>query len=53
MTNKELFYFTGKCLTLDEHPGFGQEIIENCRAEQIDWENFVHLCSTHLILPAI
>jgi hypothetical protein len=53
MTNKELFYFTGKCLTLDEHPAFGKEIIENCRAEQIDWEEFVHLCSSHLILPAI
>ncbi len=53
MTNKELFYFTGKCLTLNEHPEFGDAIIEKCRADQIDWEQFVHLCSTHLILPAI
>jgi len=53
MTNKELFYFTGKCLTLNEHPEFGEAIIEKCRADQIDWEQFVHLCSTHLILPAI
>lgn len=53
MTNKELFYFTGKCLTLDEHPGFRHEIIESCQADRIDWEQFVFLCSNHLILPAI
>ena len=28
MTNNELFYLTGKCLTLDEHPGFKEEMIE-------------------------
>ncbi len=53
MTNKELFYFTGKCLTLDEHPGFGQVIIEFCKADLIDWEHFVNLCSNHLVLPVI
>jgi len=53
MTNKELFYFTGKCLSLDEHPSFRKEIIERCQSEQIDWEQFVFLCSNHLVLPAI
>jgi hypothetical protein len=53
MTNKELFYLTGKCLALDEHPEFIQELIKMCKDDQIDWEHFVKLCSDHLILPAI
>ena len=51
MTNLEMFYFTGKCLTLEEHPEFREEIIE--MADSIDWEKFVALCSNHLILPVI
>lgn len=53
MTNSELFNFTGKCLTLNENPEFGQEIIERCKADTIDWQQFVALCSNHLILPVI
>ena len=53
MTNKELFYFTGKCLMLDVHPEFRQEIIEMIAFDSIDWENFVACCSNHLILPVI
>ncbi len=53
MTNKELFYFTGKCLTLDEHPDFVPEIIELCQAGSIDWTEFVFFCSNHLVLPVI
>jgi hypothetical protein len=53
MTNKEMFYFTGKCLALDEHPEFRLEIISNCVSDYIDWQQFVMLCSNHLILPAI
>lgn len=53
MTNLELFQFTGKCLTLDEHPGFEREIIGKCKEELIDWEHFVGLCSNHLVLPSI
>ena len=53
MTDKELFYLTGKCLTLDEHPGFRKEMIELIGSDTIDWEQFVTLCSNHLILPAI
>lgn len=53
MTNKELFYFTGKCLTINEHHGFREEIIDMVAADSIDWEKFVTLCSNHLILPAI
>lgn len=53
MTNKELFYFTGKCLTLEEHPGFRAEIIRSISEEQIDWQKFVKFCSDHLVLPVI
>ncbi len=53
MTNKDLFYFTGKCLTINEHPGFREEIIDLIAKDSIDWEKFVSLCSNHLILPAI
>jgi hypothetical protein len=53
MTNKELFYFTGKCLALDDHPEFAEEIIHMSQSEAINWGAFVKLCSSHLILPAI
>jgi len=53
MTNKELFYFTGKCLMLDEDPGFKQEIYDKISADAIDWQKFAALCSNHLILPVI
>jgi hypothetical protein len=53
MTNLELFYFTGKCLTLDEHPGFREEVIEKIADDSFDWEKFAALCSSHLILPVI
>lgn len=52
MTNKELYYFACRCLCLDEHPGFRDEIIRSISDEAIG-QNFVHLCSNHLILPAI
>lgn len=51
MNKKDLFYFVGGCLALDEQPGFRDEVIRS--ASTIDWEEFVQLCSNHLILPAI
>ncbi|MFA5330456.1 MAG: nucleotidyltransferase family protein [Prolixibacteraceae bacterium] len=53
MTKSELFRFIGKCLALDENPGFRAELIEKCRNNEVDWNQFVGLCSNHLILPAI
>ena len=53
MTNKELFYFTGKCLMLGEDPEFRKEILEKISVDAIDWQKFVALCSNHLILPVI
>jgi hypothetical protein len=53
MTNKELFYFAGKCLTLDEHPEFRNTILSCIANGSINWHSFIELCSNHLILPAI
>ena len=53
MTNKENFYFAGKCLTLDEHPEFSWEIIQTIESDSVNWEDFVRLCSNHLILPVM
>ena len=53
MTNLEIFYFVGKCLSIDEQPGFREEIIQKISDDDIDWAHFVNLCSNHLILPVI
>ncbi|MEI6140654.1 MAG: nucleotidyltransferase family protein [Mariniphaga sp.] len=53
MTNLEMFYFAGKCLSMDEQTGFREEIIQKIDDDDIDWAHFVHLCSNHLILPVI
>jgi hypothetical protein len=53
MTNKELFYFIGKCLALDDHPELANEIIQKSQSDAVNWEHFVNQCSGHLILPAI
>lgn len=53
MSYKELFYFIGSCLSLDEHPEFRETIRSRVEAGEIDWEGFVELCSDHLIIPVI
>ncbi|HAQ21333.1 MAG TPA: hypothetical protein DCR40_19190 [Prolixibacteraceae bacterium] len=59
MTYKELFYFTGHCLALDEHPLFRERVIElfadarNIQNSTFKIQNFIQLCSDHLIIPAI
>lgn len=53
MNYKDLFYFTGHCLSLDDHPEFRETIRSRAEANEIDWEAFVELCSEHLIIPVI
>ena len=53
MTNKENFYFAGKCLTLNEHPEFRGEIIQAIESNSVNWKDFICLCNNHLILPLI
>ncbi|WP_159517851.1 nucleotidyltransferase domain-containing protein [Sunxiuqinia indica] len=51
MNKKELFYFVGKCLTIQKHSDFRDELIR--KVDQVDWYDFVSLCSDHLVMPAI
>ncbi|KOH44639.1 nucleotidyltransferase family protein [Sunxiuqinia dokdonensis] len=53
MTDREMYYLIGKCLALDEHPEFRDQLIALAKSELIDWHQFVSLCSNHLVLPAI
>ena len=53
MNNKEIFYFSGRCLMLDEFPEFSETIKDKIEAEIPDWEKIVSFWSNHLILPAI
>lgn len=53
MNYKQLFYFAGKCLALDENTGFKKEFIYHCQNDLVDWEQFVSLCSNHFILQVI
>ena len=53
MTNLEMFYFVGRCLSIDEHPDFRDVIVRKISDDEIEWAQFVSLCSNHLILPVI
>ncbi|QGY47462.1 hypothetical protein GM418_28470 [Maribellus comscasis] len=53
MNHKELFYFAGRCLSLNENPESRRYIINKCTDEHFDWQAFIHLCSDQLILPAL
>lgn len=53
MNRKELFYFTGSCLSLDENPQ-NVEIVQNTlRENRINWDMFVRLASDHLVLQTL
>ncbi len=53
MTNLEMFYFVGRCLSIDEHPEFRDVILQKISDDEIEWAQFVSLCSSHLVLPVI
>ncbi len=53
MVNKYLLYFTGQCLSLDDHPEFRETIINNFSNGKIKPDDFIKFCSDELILPAI
>jgi hypothetical protein len=53
MTNLEMFYFVGRCLSIDEHPEFRDVMVQKISEDEIEWTQFVSLCSNHLILPVI
>lgn len=53
MTNKELFYFMGKCLTLGDNKEHVQAVIQTIQQKKVDWSRFVSMGSNHLILPSL
>lgn len=53
MTPKEMFYFIGKCLILDEYPEIKSEIVHQISMQSFSWEDFVQTGSSHLVLPAL
>jgi hypothetical protein len=53
MSPKELYYFLGQCLSLDEIPDPESEILPTLFRTDFSWEHFVHMGSSHLVLPAL
>ena len=53
MESSELFKLACQCLILDEHPGLKKGIKEKFISGEVDLDKFIHLCSNHLVLPAI
>ena len=53
MTNKELFYFLGKCLGLGENEENDKTVINTIRRNKVDWNRFVVMASDHLVLPSV
>jgi hypothetical protein len=53
LNTKELFYFAGQCLTLDDFPEFSEKITVGFSTGQISINEFIRLCDKNLILPLI
>ncbi|HEY3371582.1 MAG TPA: nucleotidyltransferase family protein [Prolixibacteraceae bacterium] len=53
MTYKEIYYFTGQCLSLDEHPETRTAIVQKIENEDLHWEELLELWSDHLVIPSI
>lgn len=48
-----VLYFVGQCLSLDDHPTFRETIIAQFSNPDYDWDDFIWICSNHLVLPVI
>ena len=53
MPFKDLYYFAAQCLALNKHPEFRETIIPHFSTGKVNLDDFVFLCSNHLVLPAI
>ncbi len=53
MELKDLYYFTGKCLTLSKNPIHKESIETAFLSESVPIETFLSLCSNHFVIPAI
>ncbi len=53
MNASETFQLACQCLILDEHPELIVDFKEKFISGKVDLFKFIHLCSNHLVLPAI
>ena len=53
MKNKEIFFFIAKSLTILSVEKNRLEIEAILRNDNVDWEKFVKISTSHLVLPAI
>jgi len=53
MTSAELYYFIGKCLSMDDDPDARQKVHAEISLGNVPWEEFVWMGSSHLVLPAL
>lgn len=53
MDSKQLYYFIGQCLTLEEFPEKAPEIQKEFESGNFPFEQFVHFCSNNYIIPSI
>lgn len=53
MTNNEIYYFLGKCLSLGESDVNKQDIVTMISQNKVDWDGFVKLASNQYVLPTV
>ncbi len=53
MTDLDLLYFAGRCLSLDDNLDFRNEAIRVINSGTFELERFVFVCSGHLVLQTI
>ena len=53
MNFKDLYYFIGKCLVIDDNPGVRAEIVSSISHPDFPWEDFVRLSSSQKVVPAL
>lgn len=51
MNQKQLFYITGKCLALDDHPENSEIVRTGFENREITPENLVRISDSHYVLP--
>jgi hypothetical protein len=53
MSPKEIYFFLGRCLALEDIPELKQDVREEFNRPDFSWEQFVQVGSSHLVLPAL
>jgi hypothetical protein len=53
MSPAELYYFMGKCLSMDGNPAIRRLVEIEISSGNLSWEEFVWMGSSHFVLPAL